>query len=60
MHGKRTTEDNWRDQSEAAETEAEKLPYGKERAALMKRARQLRKASQISRWLSSSGPKPPK
>jgi hypothetical protein len=42
MQGKRTTEDNWHDQSEAAKTEAEKLPHGKEREALVRKARQLR------------------
>jgi hypothetical protein len=60
MQGKRTTEDNWRDQSEAAKTEAEKLPYGKEREALVRKARQLKTASQINQWLSSPGLQPPK
>jgi hypothetical protein len=60
MQGKRPTEDNWRDQSEAAKTEAEKLPHGKEREALVRKARQLKTASQINQWLSSSGPQPPK
>jgi hypothetical protein len=60
MQGRRTTEDNWHDQSEAAKTEAEKLPHGKERDALVRKARQLKTASQINQWLSSSGLQPPK
>jgi hypothetical protein len=60
MQGKRTTEDNWRDQSEAAKTEAKKQPHGKEREALVRKARQLKTASQINQWLSSSGLQPPK
>jgi hypothetical protein len=50
----------WRQQSEAAKGAAEKLPYGKEREALTKKARQLQTASQINQWLSSPELKPPK
>jgi hypothetical protein len=57
-----TIEQNWRQQSqqlEAAKNEAQKLPFGKERDALTRKARQLETASQIDQWLSSPGLKPP-
>jgi hypothetical protein len=49
----------WHQQSEEAKGEAEKLPHGKEREALVRKARQLKTASQINQWLSSPGLKPP-
>jgi hypothetical protein len=52
-------EEIWRQQSDAAKSEAERLPFGKEREALIRKARQLRTASQISQWLSSPELKPP-
>jgi hypothetical protein len=54
-----TIEEKWHQQSEAAKNEAEKLPYGKERDALVRKARQLQTASQINQWLSSPELKPP-
>jgi hypothetical protein len=54
-----TIEEKWQQQSEAAKQEAEKLPHGKERDALVRKARQLRTASQINRWLSSPALRPP-
>jgi hypothetical protein len=54
-----STTEEWRQQSEAAKSEAEKLSFGRQREALTKKARQLRTASQINEWLSSSGLKPP-
>jgi hypothetical protein len=60
MIGKQTIEEKWRQQSEAAQQEAEKLPYGKKREALVRKARQLQTASQIDRWLSSPALQPPK
>jgi hypothetical protein len=60
MQRRITIEANWRQKSEAAKIEAERLPYGKERDALMKKARQLQTASQINQWLSSPALKPPK
>jgi hypothetical protein len=60
MRSKMPTEEKWRHQSEAAKAEAEKLPHGKEREALVKKARQLRTASQINQWLSSPELTPPK
>lgn len=59
MPGKPTIEEKWRQLSEAAKTEAEKLPFGKEREALVRKARQLQTASQMNQWLSSSELKPP-
>jgi hypothetical protein len=60
MRPKITIEDNWRHQSEAAKAGAQKLPYGKERGLLVKKARQLETASQINQWLSSPGLSSPK
>ena len=60
MRGKLTLEQKWHQQSEEAKRDAEKLPYGKERDALVRRARQLDTASQINRWLSSPALQPPK
>jgi hypothetical protein len=54
-----TTEEKWHQESEAAKNEAEKLPHGKERDALVRKARQLETASQINKWLSSPELKPP-
>jgi hypothetical protein len=57
---KLTIEEKWHQQSEEAKTEAEKLPHGKQRDALVRRARQLETASQINQWLTSSELQPPK
>jgi hypothetical protein len=59
MSSKITIEEKWHQQSEAARTEAEKLPYGKERDVLVRKARQLQTGSQINQWLSSPELKPP-
>ena len=59
MIGKQTIEEKWRQQSEAARQEAQNLPYGKKREALLRMARQLRTASQLNQWLSSPALKPP-
>jgi hypothetical protein len=48
-----TIEEKWLQQSEAAKNAAQKLPHGRERDALIKKARQLETASQINQWLSS-------
>jgi hypothetical protein len=56
---KMTLEQKWHKQSEAAKNEAEKLPHGKEREALLRMARQLETAAQINQWLSSPELKPP-
>jgi hypothetical protein len=52
-------EEKWLQQSETAKSEAEKLPHGKEREALARKARQLKTAFQINQWLSSPELKPP-
>jgi hypothetical protein len=54
-----TIEQKWHQQSEEAKTEAQKLPHGKEREALVRKARQLKTASQINQWLSSPELEPP-
>ena len=59
MGYKMTVEQKWLQQSEAAKNEAEKLPHGRERDAIERRARQLETASQVNQWLSSPGLKPP-
>jgi hypothetical protein len=59
MTRKITIEQKWLQQSEVAKSEAEKLPHGKEREALARKARQLKTASQINQWLSSPELKPP-
>jgi hypothetical protein len=38
---------------------AERLPYGKEREALERKARQLEIAAKIDKWVSSPGLQPP-
>jgi hypothetical protein len=57
MSSKTTIEEKWHQQSEVAR--AEKLPYGKERDLLVRKARQLQTASQNQQWLSSPELKPP-
>jgi archaellum biogenesis protein FlaJ (TadC family) len=59
MGKKITIEQKWHQQSEAATAEAKKLPHGRAREALERKARQLQTASQINEWLSSSDLKPP-
>jgi hypothetical protein len=59
MTGKVTIEQKWHQQSEAAKNEANKLPHGRERDALVRKSRQLETASHINQWLSSPGLKPP-
>jgi hypothetical protein len=54
-----TIEEKWHQQSEAAKNEAQRLPYGKERDALVRKARQLETASQMNQWLSSPELRPP-
>jgi hypothetical protein len=56
---RQTIEEKWHEQSEAAKSEAENLPFGREREALERMARQLETASNMNRWLSSPELKPP-
>ncbi len=53
-------EQKWHQQSEAAKSAAEKLPQGKEREHLLRKASQLETASHINEWLSSPSLQPPK
>jgi hypothetical protein len=55
-----TIEEKWHQQSEEAKIQAQQLPHGKERDALVRKARQLETASHINQWLSSPGLTPPK
>jgi hypothetical protein len=50
---------NWHDKAEALKTEAEKLPHGKDREELERKARQLEIAAHINEWVSSPGLQPP-
>ncbi len=52
---KTSREQNWRPQSETATKDAEKLPQGPERDALIKLARQMATAADMDAWLSSPG-----
>nr|WP_019199782.1 hypothetical protein [Afipia birgiae] len=49
----------WKIIADIARNEAEKLPPGKDRDALLKKARQLDTASHINEWLSSPGLRTP-
>ena len=51
---------SWREQAEALKAEAKKLPYGKQREELERKARQLELASHINQWVSSPGLQPPR
>ena len=51
---------SWREQAEAWKAEAQKLPYGKQRDELERKARQLELASHINQWVSSPGLQPPR
>ena len=59
MIKKKTTEQKWHEQSEATRDEAAKLPYGRLKEQLLRKARHLQTASEISQWLSSPGLQPP-
>lgn len=54
------TERKWHEQAEALKREAEKLPHGKEREELLRKARQLETASHMNEWVSSPGLAPPR
>jgi hypothetical protein len=60
MVKKKTVEQKWHEQSEAAKQEAAKLPHGKLKDQLLLEARQLQTASRINQWLSSPGLQPPR
>jgi hypothetical protein len=52
-------EERLRQQAERLRDEAQKMPIGKTRDDLLKRARQAETAVGISRWLTSTDLKPP-
>jgi hypothetical protein len=54
-----TLEQKWHEISEATKKETKKLPHGKEREALVRRARELETASHMNAWLSSPELKTP-
>jgi hypothetical protein len=57
--GRKKHSANWHEQAEALKAQAEKLPYGKDREALERKARQLETAFHINEWVSSPGLQPP-
>jgi hypothetical protein len=57
---KMTFEDKWQQMAEAAKNQAQKLPHGKDREALERKARQLKTAAELNQWLTSNELKPPK
>jgi hypothetical protein len=54
-----SSEAKWHEQAEALRCQANKLPHGKERDELLRKARQLDTASRISEWVTSPGLQPP-
>jgi hypothetical protein len=60
MTRRQTTGQKWHQQSEQAKREAAKLPPGKEREGLLRRARQLEMACHINDWIGSPDLRPPK
>ena len=52
---KQSSVQKWHEQAEAFKREAEKLPCGRERDELLRKARQLETASRINEWVSSPG-----
>jgi hypothetical protein len=58
--GRKMRSASWREQAEAMKAEAKKLPYGKQREELERKARQLELASHINQWVSSPGRQPPR
>jgi hypothetical protein len=52
MVKRKTVEERWYEQSEAARRAAAMLPYGKIKDQLLLEARQLQTASQINQWIA--------
>ena len=59
MPKNQSLEEKWKEQAEAYESRAAKLPQGKKRDELLRMARQLFTASHMNEWLSSPGLKAP-
>lgn len=49
----------WKRLAEEAREEAKKLPVGRARDAMLKKARQLENACHMNDWISSPGLRPP-
>ncbi len=49
----------WKRLADEAKAEAATLPYGPQRDALLKKARQLETACHMSEWIASPGLRPP-
>nr|WP_083875149.1 hypothetical protein [Afipia broomeae] len=49
----------WKQLAEEARAEADRLPHGRARDALLKKARQLETACRMTEWVSSPGLRPP-
>ena len=58
--GRKKRSANWHEQAEAWKAEAEKLPHGREREELERKARQLDIACHFNEWASAPGLQPPK
>jgi hypothetical protein len=58
MQKKPTIEQKWHEQAQSYKQQAAKLPHGKERDHLLRKARQLETASHMNDWLSSPGLSP--
>jgi hypothetical protein len=56
---KSSSEAKWHEQAEALKREAKRLPFGKEREDLLRKARLLETACHINQWVSSPGLQPP-
>ena len=54
-----TPEQQWKRLAEQTREEAQKLPPGRARDAMLKKARQLETACHMSEWASSPGLRPP-
>jgi len=54
------TESKWRELAQRAREQAEGLPHGPEREALMRKARQLETALHINEWVTSPGLQAPR
>lgn len=49
----------WKQLAEEARAEANTLPHGRARDALLKKARQFETACRMAEWISSPGLRPP-
>ncbi len=52
-------EEKWKRLADDTRAEAESLPHGRARDAMLKRAHQLETACHVNEWISSPGLRPP-